>query len=89
MTGLPRRLFGLFAFLLAMIALAPPATAAGPTCSGKFVNPITDVCWSCLFPLSVGALRIWPSDTVHFLRNELCIYCDRSAVHCTKRMPPI
>ena len=24
--------------------------AAGPTCNGKFVNPITDVCWSCLFP---------------------------------------
>ncbi|NWP05733.1 conjugal transfer protein, partial [Escherichia coli] len=30
-------------------------------CHGKFVNPITDVCWSCLFPLSVGGLKIWPS----------------------------
>lgn len=29
MTGLPRRLFGLFGFLLAMIALAPPATEIG------------------------------------------------------------
>tara|TARA_R110001606_G_scaffold233942_1_gene381547 strand:- start:47523 stop:48578 length:1056 start_codon:yes stop_codon:yes gene_type:complete len=31
------------------------------TCSGKFVNPITDICWSCLFPLSIGPLDIWPS----------------------------
>ncbi len=23
-------------------------------CAGHFVNPITDVCWSCLFPLSIG-----------------------------------
>jgi conjugal transfer pilus assembly protein TraU len=25
------------------------------SCNGKFTNPITDVCWSCLFPLTVGA----------------------------------
>lgn len=23
-------------------------------CQGHFVNPITDICWSCLFPLSIG-----------------------------------
>lgn len=27
-------------------------------CTGHFVNPITDVCWSCLFPLSVGSTGI-------------------------------
>ncbi len=47
--------------VLAGFFLAPSAEAAGPTCHGKFVNPITDVCWSCLFPLSVGGLKIWPS----------------------------
>jgi conjugal transfer pilus assembly protein TraU len=31
------------------------------SCSGSFVNPITDVCWGCMFPLSVGGLKIWPS----------------------------
>jgi conjugal transfer pilus assembly protein TraU len=20
-------------------------------CTGRFVNPITDICWSCLFPI--------------------------------------
>ena len=45
-------------------ALASPASAdAGPgKCTGQFVNPITDICWSCLFPISVGGLEIWPSN---------------------------
>ena len=49
--------------LLAAFALTPQrAEAAGPTCHGKFANPITDVCWSCLFPLSVGGTKIWPGN---------------------------
>ena len=24
------------------------------TCDGRWVNPITDVCWKCLFPMSIG-----------------------------------
>ncbi|OYX43440.1 MAG: conjugal transfer protein, partial [Sphingomonadales bacterium 32-64-22] len=46
------------------LALASPASAdAGPgRCTGSFVNPITDICWSCLFPISVGGLKIWPSN---------------------------
>jgi hypothetical protein len=59
--------------LIAAFILAPSAQAAGPTCHGKFVNPITDVCWSCLFPLSVGGLKIWPSgrpDTAIRLRRS-------------------
>lgn len=27
-------------------------------CTGHFVNPIKDVCWRCLFPLSIGNSRI-------------------------------
>lgn len=27
-------------------------------CNGKFANPLTDVCWSCLFPLSVGSGQV-------------------------------
>lgn len=28
---------------------------ATPDCHGNFVNPITDVCWSCLFPITLGS----------------------------------
>ncbi|MFN9001673.1 MAG: conjugal transfer pilus assembly protein TraU [Holosporales bacterium] len=27
-------------------------------CHGRFVNPITDICWSCLFPISLGSFQI-------------------------------
>ena len=38
-----------------------PASAQAPKCGGTFVNPITDICWSCLFPISLGAIPVWPS----------------------------
>ncbi|RTK94888.1 MAG: hypothetical protein EKK64_07580, partial [Neisseriaceae bacterium] len=31
---------------------------AAPTCTGRFVNPITDICWSCIFPLFIGPLPL-------------------------------
>lgn len=27
-------------------------------CTGHFVNPLTDVCWRCLFPLSIGNTKV-------------------------------
>jgi conjugal transfer pilus assembly protein TraU len=59
-----RRLWLAAAFAVCAVGLIPPSPArAGPgSCTGGFVNPITDICWSCLFPLSIGSLTIWPSD---------------------------
>ena len=28
------------------------------TCTGRFVNPISDICWECLFPISIGPIAI-------------------------------
>lgn len=28
------------------------------TCEGRWVNPITDVCWKCLFPMSIGSIQV-------------------------------
>ena len=25
------------------------------TCTGRFPNPITDICWSCILPISIGS----------------------------------
>lgn len=30
----------------------------GSTCDGRWVNPITDVCWKCLFPMSIGNTKV-------------------------------
>lgn len=63
MNALLRPLRDLLAALLLVSGLlaASPAAAAPGDCTGKFINPITDVCWSCMFPLSVGGMKIWPS----------------------------
>ena len=34
------------------------STVFGGQCTGHFVNPITDVCWRCLFPLSIGRAQV-------------------------------
>jgi len=31
-------------------------------CTGRFVNPITDICWSCLFPITICGLRVSPNN---------------------------
>ena len=52
----------LLAMLLLVSMLLTPAYAAvptgGATCHGRFANPITDICWSCLFPLTIGGIGI-------------------------------
>ncbi len=34
------------------------SAAADPSCEGRFVNPITDVCWQCIFPMSIGSVSV-------------------------------
>ena len=32
------------------------------TCHGAFINPISDVCWSCIFPISLGDIEVFDGD---------------------------
>jgi len=45
------------------LILASALTLFGVTdvaakCNAKFLNPLTEVCWNCVFPISIGALSI-------------------------------
>jgi conjugal transfer pilus assembly protein TraU len=51
---LSRLLASLAPLLLCALAHAAPSA----TCSGKFPNPITDICWSCILPMTIGAATI-------------------------------
>lgn len=45
--------------LLVMILLLTSQSATAKIgCTGRFVNPITDVCWSCLFPITILGVKI-------------------------------
>jgi conjugal transfer pilus assembly protein TraU len=48
-----RCLLSLFFFLL--LGLQTVEAKESLTCQGKFINPIEDICWSCLFPIKVAS----------------------------------
>ncbi len=41
-----------------LLMLFSQTTSAAASCQGRFINPITDVCWSCLFPISIGNVAV-------------------------------
>lgn len=48
-----RRLLAALVLLLAGTA----ANAVGP-CTGRFPNPVTDICWNCFFPITIAGVPI-------------------------------
>lgn len=34
--------------------IAQLQSAGAAVCRGEFANPVTDICWSCMFPMSIG-----------------------------------
>jgi conjugal transfer pilus assembly protein TraU len=51
--GRCRRATGMLAAAAGLAMLCPAADAAS-TCTGRFPNPVTDICWSCLMPITLG-----------------------------------
>ncbi|NKB55051.1 MAG: conjugal transfer pilus assembly protein TraU [Alphaproteobacteria bacterium] len=45
--------------LTGLLALGAAKPAEAGLCTGDFVNPITDICWDCIFPISIGSIRIF------------------------------
>lgn len=45
-----------FYFSLGLPVISNAANTS--TCTGKFPNPITDICWSCILPISIGSATI-------------------------------
>jgi conjugal transfer pilus assembly protein TraU len=45
----------LLSFIFVIFCITPGYSR---TCSGRFVNPITDICWSCLFPITIGPVNL-------------------------------
>lgn len=42
----------------AIASFVMSATSAHAICNARFLNPITEVCWDCIFPISVGAMSV-------------------------------
>ena len=44
-------------------------------CNGRFVNPATDICWSCIFPITLGGIKISPSGEDTYNTKKLICTC--------------
>ena len=66
-----RKLIGI---LISMFSLTS-SVMAGSLCHGSFVNPITDVCWSCLFPITIGNAAIFKGDVADNSSNPCIPVC--------------
>lgn len=42
----------------AIMVIFLPVSSFASTCSGRFVNPVSDICWSCLLPITIGGFNI-------------------------------
>jgi conjugal transfer pilus assembly protein TraU len=75
--------------LLVLLMLIPLQINAAP-CVGKFVNPITDICWSCIFPISIGNITVYSGgrEDVSNPSNPVCI-CPRQIGGSMVPMPGI
>ncbi|EEX34487.1 MULTISPECIES: conjugal transfer pilus assembly protein TraU [Vibrio] len=45
--------------LLLTVLMVPITVDAGAVCSGHFINPLRDVCWRCLLPITLGSVPVF------------------------------
>ena len=46
------------AWFFALVFAFSLSGAAEAKCNAKFLNPITEICWDCIFPISIGAISL-------------------------------
>jgi len=70
------RWYFLFAYLtlIGLPVISTPQKVRA-TCDSSFVNPLTEVCWSCIFPVKIGGITILGSnypDTTDAVSSPIC-----------------
>jgi conjugal transfer pilus assembly protein TraU len=72
---------------LILIIIVPLKANASLPCKGRFVNPLTDICWSCIMPISVGEWKFGTATSKpknRDTKNPSCPLCS-----CIKANVPI
>ena len=67
-------------WLIFIAIIFAPQTSLAKRCTGRLVNPITDICWSCILPISLGAAPVVPGTTADTINYPSPI--------CTCPVPP-
>lgn len=67
-------------WLIFIAIIFAPQISFAKRCTGRLVNPITDICWSCILPISLGAAPVVPGATADTINYPSPI--------CTCPLPP-
>jgi conjugal transfer pilus assembly protein TraU len=71
-----KRFLLLTLFLMTSVVSAQQSTStATATCVGKFPNPINDICWRCMLPLSIGTFSIANTGSQRDIPNPASPVC--------------
>lgn len=49
-------------------------------CSGKFVNPITDICWKCVFPITISGIPVYSKGEDTPNPKKLFCFCQKGVI---------
>lgn len=52
----------LLAALVVLLSMFLSKESIAGVCQGSFANPITDICWSCMFPMNLGGASLLTMD---------------------------
>lgn len=68
-------------FIIVLMITVENASAGNNGCYGKFVNPITDVCWSCMFPFTIGGVKVAGHNKIDTKNpsNPVCV-CPKNGI---------
>lgn len=69
-------------FSIVLLYQSAFASEESGKCVGKIMNPITDICWSCLFPITIGSIPIARSSKFKDTKNPslpVC-FCNRGPI---------
>ena len=76
------QLKGVIKLLFFLFSICFVTNIAQAKCTGRFVNPITDVCWSCMFPIHIAGVKVVDSkvpETKIPDHNPVCV-CDQGPI---------
>ncbi|MBF4180378.1 conjugal transfer pilus assembly protein TraU [Lelliottia nimipressuralis] len=53
-----KKLFSVLCLAMSGLLWSSSVSANALECEGNFVNPITDICWECIFPVTIGNVAV-------------------------------
>lgn len=69
-----KKWFYLSGFLIGVSLYTMPSFASLTPCNGRLINPVTDICWDCLLPITIGSTPIM-TGTNPDTRNPTDTFC--------------